>query len=64
MKKIVPAAFHQNHLNGVKASVKRPEVLELFENQLHRVFGGFQTGDSFSGSAGWADVEQPDDCEG
>lgn len=63
MKKHVPAAFFQNQVNGVKATVKRPEVLELFENQLHQVFGGFQTGDSFCGSAGWADVEQPDDCE-
>ena len=62
MKKHVPAVFFQNQLNGPRTRVKRPEVLELYESKLREVVGGFQTGDTFSGSEGWADVEQPDDC--
>jgi hypothetical protein len=61
MKKNVPAVFFQSQLNGAKAAAKKPEVLELFENQLRAVVGGFQT-DTYSGSDGWLDVANADDC--
>jgi hypothetical protein len=62
MKKNVPAVFFQHKLNGARASVKRPRVLELFENQLASVFGGVPNELTFCGdSRGWADVEDPDD---
>ena len=62
MKKNVPAVFFQHQLTGRKPTVKRPEVLELFESQLRAVCGGFQTNDTFCGDSwGWADVDAPDD---
>jgi hypothetical protein len=65
VKKVVPAVFFQKHLDGANVVVKKPERLELYESELRAVSGGrFAVGDSFSYSAGWADVEQPDDCQG
>jgi len=65
MKKLIPAVFFQKHLNGVQEGPKKPERLELFESELREVVGGmrYQEGtDTFSYSAGGADVEQADDC--
>jgi hypothetical protein len=70
MKKIIPAVFFQKQLNGVKEAPKKPERLELFESELRGVVGGrrFQEGDgsggtvTYSGSDGWADVANADDC--
>lgn len=70
MKKIIPAVFFQQQLNGGEEALQKPERLELFESELREVVGGlrYQEGDgsggtvTFSYSAGWADVEQPDDC--
>jgi hypothetical protein len=62
MKKNVPAVFFQHQLNGAHASVKRPEVLELFEKDLGAVFGGRANEVTVCGdSRGWADIEDPDD---
>jgi hypothetical protein len=72
MKKLIPAVFFQKQLNGVKEAPQMPERLELFESELRAVAGGrpsFGPPDgsggytTYSGSAGWADVEQADDCE-
>jgi hypothetical protein len=60
-------------LDGVKGDVQKPERLELFESELREVLGGATISGSrlggtryysttFSYSAGWLDVEQPDDC--
>ena len=65
MKRIIPAVFFQKQLKGVQEAPKKPERLELFESELRTVVGGirYQEGtDTFSYSAGWADVEQADDC--
>jgi hypothetical protein len=68
MKKIIPAVFFQKQLNGVQEAPKKPERLELFESELREVVGGLRVNDgsggsvTFSYSAGWADVEQADDC--
>jgi hypothetical protein len=65
VKKIIPALFFQKQLNGVKEAPQKPERLELFESELRTVVGGlrYQEGtDTYSYSAGWADVLQADDC--
>jgi len=68
MQSIMPAVFFQKHLNGVKEAPKQPERLELFESELRTVVGGMRVDDgsggteTYSYSAGWADVEQADDC--
>jgi hypothetical protein len=71
VKKIIPAVFFQKQLNGVKEAPKKPERLELFESELRTVAGGrpilgppdgsggYTT---YSGSDGWADVANADDC--
>jgi hypothetical protein len=83
MKKLIPAVFFQKELNGVRAVVKKPEVLDLFESELRKVVGGrsftgaragstlptegklsYSSTDTYSGSLGWLDVEQADDCQG
>ena len=61
----------------LEASIKKPLVLELYEADLQKIVGGEKivydpkgtcTADketgvtTFSGSAGWLDVQQPDDC--
>jgi hypothetical protein len=72
MKKRIPAVFFQKKLNGVEAAAKTPERLELFESELRAVVGGRSIwgggGDgsggitTYSGSQGWLDVAQADDC--
>ena len=71
MKKRIPAVFFQKKLNGVEAAAKTPERLELFESELRGVVGGrliLGGGDgsggitTYSGSQGWLDVAQADDC--
>lgn len=64
MKKHIPAVFFQKHLNGVKTASQKPARLELFENELREVVGGmrYQDTDTYSGSDGWADVANADDC--
>ena len=66
MKKIVPAVFFQKHLDGAADVVKKPARLELFDSELQQVTGGRSPIgggiDTFSGSAGWLDVMQADDC--
>jgi hypothetical protein len=64
MKRFIPAVFFQNQLNGVKEPRKKPELLELFDNQLSEVVGGLMSTDTYSGSDGWADVANADDCGG
>ena len=71
MKKIIPAVFFQKQLDGVKEAPQKPERLELFESELRAVvggrpilgppneYGGYTT---YSGSDGWADVANADDC--
>ena len=74
--KVIPAVFFQKQLDGVKEDAQKPERLALFESQLREVVGGamflgsrlggatVRVSDSttYSGSAGWLDVEQADDC--
>ena len=74
--KVIPAVFFQKQLDGVKEDAPKPERLALFESQLREVVGGatflgsrlggatVRVFDSttYSGSAGWLDVEQADDC--
>ena len=69
MKKIIPAVFFQKQLSSVKEAPKKPERLELFENELRAVVGGLRPQDdgsggteTYSGSYGWADVAFPSDC--
>jgi hypothetical protein len=71
MKKNIPAVFFQKHLNGIKSAPKKPEPLELFESELRAVVGGrrilgppMEDGSytTYSGSDGWADVANADDC--
>ncbi len=64
MKKIIPAVFFQKQLNGVKEAPMKPERLELFESELRAVVGGLRSSgtDTYSGSDGWADVANADDC--
>jgi len=70
-KKLIPAVFFQKKLNGVEATPKKPERLELFESGLRAVVGGRPPEggpdgsggvETFSGSYGWADVANADDC--
>jgi hypothetical protein len=76
--KVIPAVLFQKQLNGVKEDAQKPERLALFESQLREVVGGatflgsrlgvVRESDgsggtvTYSGSAGWLDVEQADDC--
>jgi hypothetical protein len=71
--KLIPAIFFQKQLDGAKGDVQKPERLELFESELREVLGGATVlgsrlggtryySTTFSYSAGWLDVEQPDDC--
>ena len=67
--KVIPAVFFQKQLDGVKEDAQKPERLALFESQLREVVGGrSRLGDgsggytTYSGSAGWLDVMQADDC--
>ena len=69
--KVIPAVFFQKQLDGVKEDAPKPERLELFESQLREVAGGRPpvggpdgSGGyvTYSGSAGWLDVMQADDC--
>jgi hypothetical protein len=88
MSKLIPAVFFQKQLNGVEASAKKPEVLELYESEMQKIVGGravsalargisagslrFSDPDAppdgsggsttYSGSEGWLDVAQADDC--
>ena len=69
--KVIPAVFFQKQLDGVKEDAPKPERLALFESELREIAGGrppvggpdgsggYTT---YSGSAGWADVAQADDC--
>ncbi|MEZ4238065.1 MAG: hypothetical protein R3F59_18345 [Myxococcota bacterium] len=67
---IIPAVFFQKREDGLQDGVKTPEALELFEDELRAVTGGVPKGGgdgsggttTFSYSAGWLDVLQPDDC--
>jgi hypothetical protein len=71
-RKLIPAVFFQKKLNGVEATPKKSERLELFEGALRAVVGGLPRGgpdgsggvETFSGSFGWADVMHADDCAG
>ena len=71
--KVIPAVLFQKQLSGVKEDAQKPERLALFESQLREVVGGatflgsrlggatlYST--TYSGSLGWLDVEQADDC--
>ena len=76
--KVIPAVLFQKQLNGVKEEAQKPERLEVFESQLREVVAGamvlgssrlggatvksFASSTTYSGSAGWLDVEQADDC--
>jgi hypothetical protein len=73
--KVIPAIFFQKQLDGVKEDAHKPERLELFESQLREVVGGatilgsrlggaklYANSTTYSGSAGWLDVMQADDC--
>jgi hypothetical protein len=76
--KLIPAVFFQKTLNGVEAAAKMPERLEVFEGELRAVVGGARAAvrgamptrvsdgsggtTTYSGSAGWLDVMQADDC--
>ena len=78
--KVIPAVLFQKQLNGVKEDAQKPERLALFESQLREVVGGatflgsrvggttvkvsYGGSTTYSGSAGWLDVEQADDCAG
>ena len=63
MNKTIPAVFFQKKVNGARAASKKPERLELFEDELRSVVGGYpRNGDTYSGSDGWADVANADDC--
>jgi hypothetical protein len=71
-KKLIPAVFFQKRLNGVDATPKTPKRLELFESELRAVVGGYPPdwpgGDgsggvtTYSGSVGWLDLLDADDC--
>ena len=74
--KVIPAVLFQKQLNGVKEDAQKPERLALFESQLREVVGGatflgsrlggatvrVAESTTYSGSLGWLDVEQADDC--
>jgi hypothetical protein len=69
VKKIIPAVFFQKQLNGIKETPKKPERLALFEGELRAVVGGQIREDdgsggtvTYSGSDGWLDVANADDC--
>ena len=46
MKRLIPAVFFQKQLNGqkqvngVEAAVKKPLVLDLYENEMRKIVGG------------------------
>jgi hypothetical protein len=40
MNKLIPAVFFQKQLNGVKAEAKKPQVLELYEDEMRKIVGG------------------------
>lgn len=56
--------FLSEKVNGTQEASKKPEMLELFEDELRAVVGGFPRNGSntYSGSDGWADVANADDC--
>jgi hypothetical protein len=72
--KVIPAVFFQKQLDGVKQDAPKPEGLALFESELREVVGGamisgtrlggttLSYSTTYSGSAGWLDVMQADDC--
>ena len=76
--KVIPAVFFQKKLDGVKEDAQKPERLEVFESELREVVAGatilgsrlggtrppvgLYDSTTYSGSAGWLDVEQADDC--
>lgn len=76
--KLIPAVFFQKQVNGVEAAAKTPERLEVFESELRAVVGGTRAAlggalatrlsdgaggtTTYSGSQGWLDVMQADDC--
>ena len=60
MKKIVPAVWFQNKLNGPLAKVKKPAKLELLEHELAQVVGGLVAVDG--GSTDSCSNCVPDDC--
>jgi hypothetical protein len=67
--KRIPAVFFQKELSGPQAAAKLPERLEMFESELREVVGGAFRGalaaegtNTYSGSVGWLDVQQADDC--
>jgi hypothetical protein len=78
--KVIPAVFFQKQLDGVKEEAQKPETLALYESELREVVAGATVLSSrlsgtrlsynydgittYSGSAGWLDVEQADDCAG
>ena len=60
LKKIVPAVWFQNKMNGPLAKVKKPAKLELLESELAKVAGGLIIiGDSGTESCSNC---VPDDC--
>jgi len=60
MKKIVPAVWFQNKLNGPLARVKKPAKLELLETELGQIVGGVPAGGGF-GTESCSNCV-PDDC--
>ena len=48
MKQLIPAVFFQKRANGPTAPSQLPARLELFENELAAVTGGFPRMDSHS----------------
>ena len=59
MKKIVPAVWFQNKMNGPLAKVKKPAKLELLESELAQVGGGML---SVGGGTDSCSNCVPDDC--
>jgi hypothetical protein len=59
MKKIVPAVWFQNKLNGPMARVKKPAVLELLEAELAQIGGGMM---AVGGGTDSCSNCVPDDC--
>ncbi len=69
--KRIPAVFFQKNVSGSQKSAKLPERLELFESELRQAAGGrlsrlgaaaAEGTNTYSGSVGWLDVAQADDC--
>jgi len=59
MKKIIPAVWFQNKLNGPPAKVRKPARLELLESELAQVGGGYRV--SGGGTDSCSNCV-PDDC--